>query len=134
MRVRRQSGGPRPQDYRLAAAGVLALALVAGLLADGDDRVEPKRVATAPLHSSAPSHPANAFALDPEDRVESEPQPEARPALPSQPPMPGMATARPAPSATAAPALPNPAQIDQLIAASRARSGGVEQGDEARPG
>lgn len=134
MRARRQTGGPRSKDYRLAAVGVLALALVTGLMADGADPVEPKRVATAPLQRSTPSQPVNAFALDPEDRAETEPQPEARPVLPSQPPMPGLASARPAPAATAAPALPNPAQIDQLIAASRARSGGVEQGDEARPG
>lgn len=68
-----------------------------------------------------------------DDQPDSSPEPAATPALPAPPPVPGLASAGAALNQKAAPAQPGPAQIEQLIAASRARSGGVEQGDDGRP-
>jgi hypothetical protein len=48
------------------------------------------------------------------------------------PPLPGKATTGPRQVQAAPPPSPSPAELDRLLAGSRARSGGVDQGDETR--
>lgn len=48
------------------------------------------------------------------------------------PPLPGTAKTGPQQVRAAAPPRPSPAELDRLVASSRVRSGGVDQGDEIR--
>ena len=139
------SAGPG-QNYRRFALATLAIGvLVAFAASDNDAAVAQPSAAPAPAAlqvKAAPKlvRPASSWAMSDDAEpaqaaAEGEAAASPDPVRTDAPPMPGSSAAPAAPVAGPSKAdRPSPAQIDRLVAASRERSGGVEQGDEqARP-
>jgi hypothetical protein len=138
MRRTKPGIGLKPAGYRQLAWLALGCALVVAMFGT-DSAPAPAKPLTAPVlaeHTAPRPAPASPSIVAAEPAAaEGEPSltESAEPGeAPAPPPPPGSGKSAPAQVSANPSAAPDPGQIDRLIAASRERSGGVDQGDEPR--
>ncbi len=147
MRRAKPSIGPKVQGYRNFAGVTLAVAALVAL--GGNDFGSTADAASAPVLNDTRPKPRSAIrpattlavkaqAFAPDEIAPDAEQPEAEQDAAadkaqsgrSDPQLPGQRGVAEKGPVKQADARPRPEQIDRMIAASRARSGGVDQGDE----
>ncbi len=152
MRRKNDQHQAASQNYRRFAYGIVGLAVLVGLFTADQEAAPSSAIASGPgaaqvsdtvavvpvKFNGAGAHPKRNFAAYDDSEITETPGDSASPATSgqSQPPLPGDAAGAAAPAAPgAAAAGATTEQTGRLVASSRARSGGIAQGDEtaARP-